>query len=233
MAIVAQKIKAKVPVEADFIIAGVFFAARNAWELLRDARMLHNAGSFASAYGLAVFCREELGKSKIWQEQWNRCRRGDRVTLDDLKLGGATNHRTKLERVGKHLSEGVFSGGEPPEPGSSEEAELAKRISEINVRARQRDPEKSHIGRLHAFFVEPGGNEGHAAYGQPRHRFDRTRSSSQIIEAELAYDRVRRELMALIVSDSLPHTVLTILPEIHADGLDAVLGATGVMTASQ
>ncbi len=233
MAIVAQKIKAKVPVEADFIIAGVFFAARNAWELLRDARMLHNAGSFASAYGLAVFCREELGKSKIWQEQWNRCRRGDLVTLDDLKLSGATNHRKKLERVGKHLSEGVFSGGEPPEPGSSEEAELAKRISEINVRARQGDPEKSHIGRLHAFFVEPGGNEFHAAYGQPRHRFDRMRSSSQIIEAELAYDRVRRELMALIVSDSLPHTVLTILPEIHADGLDAVLGATGVMTASQ
>src|SRR5271170_2330260 len=100
MAIVTQKMKTKVPVEADFIIAGVFFAARNAWELLRDARMLHSAGSFASAYGLAVFCREELGKSKIWQEQWNRRRCGDCVTLDDLKLGGATNHRKKLERVG-------------------------------------------------------------------------------------------------------------------------------------
>jgi AbiV family abortive infection protein len=223
MKALVPKIKTVVPVEANFIIAGVFFAARNAWELLRDAQTLHNAGSFASAYGLAVFCREELGKSKIWQEQWNRRRRGDRVTLDDLKLGGATNHRKKLEHVGKHLPEGVFSGGEPPEPGSSEEAELAKRISEINVRARQRDPEKSHTGRLHAFFVEPGGNEFHAAYGQPGHRFDRTRSSSQIIEAELAYDLVRRELMALIVSDSLPHMVLTVLPEIHADGPDAVL----------
>jgi len=234
MKTLVTRIKKDVVVEADFIIAGVFFAARNGWELLRDARMLHNARSFASAYGLAVFCREELGKSKIWQEQWSRRRRGDRVTLDDLKLGGATNYRKKLERVGKHLSEGVFSGGEPPEPGSSEEAELAKRIYEINVRARQRDPEKSHIGRLHAFFVEPGGNEFHAAYGQPRHRFDRTRSSSQIIEAELAYDRVQRELMALIVSDSLPHAVLTVLPEIRADGPDAVLlGNAAVATSSE
>ena len=100
MKTLVTRIKKDVVVEADFIIAGVFFAARNGWELLRDARMLHNARSFASAYGLAVFCREELGKSKIWQEQWSRRRRGDRVTLDDLKLGGATNYRKKLERVG-------------------------------------------------------------------------------------------------------------------------------------
>ncbi len=217
------KTKTGVPVEADFIIAGVFFAARNAWELLRDAQMLHNAGSFASAYGLAVFCREELGKSKIWRDQWYRCLRGESVTLDDLKLGAVTNHRKKLERVGKHVLEGVFSQGEPPEPGSSEEAELAKRISEINVRARQRDPEKTHIARLRAFFVEVGGNELHVAFGQPRNLFDRTTSRGQILEAEEAYDRVRRELIALIESASLPHTVLTILPEIRAGSLDAVL----------
>ncbi len=203
-----SRTKTLVPVEADFVMAGVFFAARNAWELLRDARMLFKAGSFAPAFGMAVFCREELGKSKIWRDQWHRRSRGESVTLEDLRLGGATNHRKKLERMGKQLSEGVFSGGEPPEPGSREEVELAKRISEINVRARQRDPEKSHIGRLHAFFVEPGGNELRAAYSQPCNRFDRTRSSSQIVEAELAYERVRRDLMALIVSASLPHTVL-------------------------
>ncbi len=145
------------------------------------------------------------------------------MALDDLRLGAATNHRKKLERVGKHLSEGVIFQGEPPEPGSMEEAQLAKRISETNVRARQRDPEKTHIGRLHAFFVEPGGNEFHAAYGQPRHLFDRARSRSQILEAEEAYDRIRRELMALTESAPLPHTVLTILPEIRAGSLDAVL----------
>jgi len=217
------KIKKVVPLDADFIIAGVFFAARNAWELLRDAQMLQNAGSFASAYGLAVFCCEELGKSKIWQDQWYRCRRGESVTLDDLKLGAAANHRKKLERVGKHLLEGIFSQGEPPEPGSSEEAELAKRLSEINVRARQRYPEKTHIARLRAFFVEVGGDELRAAFGQPRNLFDRTTSRSQILEAEVAYDRVRGELIALIESASLPHTVLTILPEIRASSADAVL----------
>jgi len=228
------KVNTAIPVEADFIIAGVFFAARNAWELLRDARMLHNAGRHASAYGLAVFCREELGKSRIWRDQWDRCLRGDSVTLDDLRLGGATNHRKKLERVGKHLPEGVFFQGEPPEPGSREEAELAKRISEINVRARQRDPEKSHIGRLNAFFVEPGGNEINKAYSQPRVHFDRTRSSSQILEAEEAYERVRRELTALAESASLPHTALTLLPEIHTGSLDVVLlQASAVATAPE
>jgi AbiV family abortive infection protein len=234
MKTVATKIKKDVFVEADFIIAGVFFAARNAWELLRDAQMLYNAGSYASAYGLAVFCREELGKSKIWQEQWNRCLHGDRVTLDDLKVGDATNHKKKLERVGKHLLEGVFFQGEPPEPGSSEEAELAKRISEINIRARQRDPEKSHTGRLHAFFVEPGGNEFCAAYGQPRHLFDRTRSKSQILEAEEAYDRLRTELIALTESASLAHTVLTILPEISVGSPEsALLEASAIARASR
>src|SRR5258708_2415383 len=100
---------------------------------------------------------------------------------------------------------------------------LAKRLSEINVRARQRDPEKTHTGRLQAFFVKPGGNEFHAAYGQPRHLFDRTRSRGQILEAEEAYDRIRRELMDLTESASLPHTVLTILPEIRPGSLDGVL----------
>lgn len=218
-----------VPVEADFIIAGVFFAARNAWELLRDARILHNAGSYPSAYGLAVFCREELGKSKIWLEQWNRCLSGECVSLNDLRLGDAMNHKKKLEYVGKHLLEGVFSQGEPPEPGSTEEANLVKKISEINVRARQRDPEKTHIGRLREFFVEAGGDEFHVVYGQPRHQFDRAGARSQILEADVAYERVRGELIALIVSASLPHTVLTILPEIYGDDSDAVLlGALGV-----
>jgi len=215
MKTLVPKIKTVVPVEADFIIAGVFFAARNAWELLRDARILNKAGSFASAYGLAVFCREELGKSKIWQEQWNRSLRGESVTLNDLRLGDAISHKKKLERVGKHLLEGVFSQGEPPEPGSIEEMKLTKRLSEINVRARQRDPEKTHIGRLRAFFVEVGGNEFHAAYGQPRHLFlDGGKSHCEILEAEEAYDRIRGELIALTKSASLPHTVLTTLPEI-------------------
>jgi len=217
------KNKKEVPVEANFIVAGVFFAARNAWELLHDARLLYDAGRYASAFGLAVFCREEIGKSKIWRDQYDRCLRGEPVTLNDLKLGDAISHKKKLERVGKHLSEGVYSGGEPAEPGSSEEMELAKRVSEINVRARQRDPEKTHIGRLQAFFVESGGNEFHKAYSQPRHRFDRTRARGEILEAEVAYDQVRMELRALIVSDSLPHTVLTPLPEINTGGPNTML----------
>jgi AbiV family abortive infection protein len=127
MKTLVPKVKTGVPVEADFIIAGVFFAARNAWELLRDARMLYNAGRYASAYGLAVFCREEIGKSKIWRDQYDRCLRGEHVTLDDLKRGDATNHKKKLARVGKHLPHGVPSYGEPPEPGSREEAKQAKK----------------------------------------------------------------------------------------------------------
>src|SRR5260370_35818176 len=101
------KIQKVVPVEADFIIAGVFFAARNAWELLRDAQILHNAGSFASAYGLAVFCREELGKSKIWRDQWDRGRPGESGILYDLRLGAAPNPEKKLFAFGKRQPERI------------------------------------------------------------------------------------------------------------------------------
>jgi hypothetical protein len=59
-------------------------------------------------------------------------------------------------------------------------------------------------------------------------------SRGEILEAKVAYDQVRSELMALIVSNSPSHTVLTPLPEIHADGPDAVLlEAFGVATDPQ
>lgn len=208
-----SNLKTRVAVTPDFIIAGVFFAARNAWELLRDAHALYDRGSFASAYGLAVFCREELGKSKIWLEQWNRCLCGESVSLDDLRFGDANNHKKKLARIGKFLNEGRFSLGEPPEPGSTEEADLAGAIHQMNVRARLVDPDRTHGRRLDAFFVRPGGNEINKAYGQPRHQFDRTKSASQLLEADQAYDTVRRELLSLADNAPLPHTVQTVLPE--------------------
>jgi hypothetical protein len=50
-------------VSSDKIFFGVFFPLRQAWELLSAATALQVAGKFSSAYGLAVFCRQEIGKS--------------------------------------------------------------------------------------------------------------------------------------------------------------------------
>lgn len=205
--------KTKVNVNADFIIAGVFFAARNACYLLGDAHALHDCGRFASAYGLAVFCREELGKSKIWLGQWKRQLGGESVTLEDLRFGDANDHKKKLQHLGKFLNEGVFSQGEPPEPGSSEEANLVNTLSRVNARARLLDPERTHAGRLDAFFVRPGGNEVYMAYSQPRAHFDKTKAKLQLLEADVAYDRVRAELLIVAENATFSSPVLTFLPE--------------------
>jgi len=173
----------------------VFFALRQAWELLSAARILQGAGRFSSAFGLAVFCREEIGKSKLLERYWRASIAGNPVSSQDLNSGDLRNHAKKLRAVGKILSEGVFAQGMPPDPGFSEAHELLRHIREINVRARERDPEMTHLGRLCAFYVEM--HEAGVGWWKPWSQFDTARAAGQILEAETAYDRRRNDLEAL------------------------------------
>ena len=192
MAKKSTKSKSKVIVSGDAILFGVFFALRQAWELVGGARILQNAGKFSSAYGLAVFCREEIGKSKLLETLWKSSLAGNPVSAHDLNSGDLRSHATKLRAVGKVLSEGSFSQGPPPDPRSAEAHQLLDHIRELNVRARERDPERTHLGRQRAFYVEM--HEQGAGWWKPWIAFDSTRSSREILEAEAAYILRRCEL---------------------------------------
>ena len=177
--------KAAVILTSDKILHGIFLALRQAWELLSAAQVLQQAGKFSSAYGLAVFCREEIGKSKLLEEYWQASKAGKAVSTFDLNSGALRSHAKKLRAAGKTLSEGIFSQGTPPDHGSKEEHQLLLHIREINDRARELDPTRTHIGRLRAFYVEM--HEAGAGWWKPWIIFDSAKSGGEILEAESAY----------------------------------------------
>lgn len=187
--------KAVAIVSSEKILIGVFFALRQAWELLSSAEVLQRAKKFSSAYGMAVFCREEVGKSKLLQEYWEASKAGKSISAHELNSGALRSHAKKLRAVGKVLSQGVFSQGPPPDPGSSEAREELLRLRAINARARELDPARTHLGRLRAFYVEM--HEAGAGWWTPWTIFDSTKSSGEILEAESAYILRRCELEAL------------------------------------
>ncbi len=188
--------KAVAPLSSEKILAGVFFALRQAWELLSSARILHRARNFSSAYGLAVFCREEIGKSKLLERYWRESAAGRHVFPQDLNSGDLRSHARKLRAAGKILSEGMISQG-IPDPDSKEGQEFARRLHEINISARERDPEKTHRGRLRAFYVEI--HDTGIGWWKPWTQFDSTGANAQVLEAEIACLLRRGELEALKV----------------------------------
>jgi AbiV family abortive infection protein len=192
----STKSKTVVIVSSNTILFGAFFALRQAWELLSAATVLQRAEKFSSAYGLAVFfCREEIGKSKLLEIHWEGSVAGKLVTAHDLNSGDLRSHAKKLRAAGKVLSQGVFFQGIPPDPGSSEEKELLGLIRKTNSRARESDPDRTHLGRQRAFYVEM--HEAGVGWWRPWSSFDSARSSGEILEAEASYILRRSDLEAL------------------------------------
>jgi AbiV family abortive infection protein len=187
--------KAAAIVSSDKILHGVFLTIRQAWELLSAAQILQRAQKFPSAYGMAVFCREEVGKSRLLEGYWQASEAGKAVSARDLNSGALRSHAKKLQAVGKILSQGIFSQGPPPDPGSSEAREELLQLRAINARARELDPARTHLGRLRAFYVEM--HEAGAGWWKPWTMFDSAKSSGEILEAETAYILRRYELEAL------------------------------------
>jgi AbiV family abortive infection protein len=191
--------KAAAIVSSDEILPGVFFALRQAWELLSAANILQEAGKFSTAYGLAVFCREEIGKSKFLEKHWKASMAGKLVSTQDLNSGDLTSHPRKLRAVGKVLSEGVLSQGAH---------KSLHHIREINVKARELDPDRTHLGRQRAFYVEI--HEAGAGWRKPWTAFDSTRSRGEILETESAYLLRRCELEVL--KQKVGRTDVVVLP---------------------
>jgi AbiV family abortive infection protein len=182
-------------VTSDKILVGSFFALRQAWELVSAASILHRAGKYSSAYGLAVFSREEVGKSRLLEKHWEASVAGTPVSAQELNSGDLRSHAKKLRAAGKVLSEGVFFQGMPPDRGSSEEYELVRHIRDKNARARETDPDSTHLGRLRSFYVEL--HDAGLGWWKPWTAFDSTRSRREILEAETGYALRRCELEAL------------------------------------
>ena len=69
---------------ADYLLRGTVFALEQCGLLLRDARILCEAGSYASAVVLTAFAREELGRYKILRGLFKRTMAGESFSIKQI-----------------------------------------------------------------------------------------------------------------------------------------------------
>src|SRR5262245_55979046 len=72
-------------VSPQYLLEGSAYALQRAGSLLRDAAMLYRKGSYATAYALAVFGREEIGKHKLLLGLRRQAVEGKNISVKDVR----------------------------------------------------------------------------------------------------------------------------------------------------
>ena len=72
-------------VTPQYLLEGAVYALEQCGLLLRDANLLYQNGSHASAVALAAFAREELGRWRILLELRKKVLGGDNVTIKEIQ----------------------------------------------------------------------------------------------------------------------------------------------------
>ena len=85
-------------VSADYLVRGVIYALEQSGRLLRDAKALYDIGSYGTAVAVAAFAHEELGRSDILLELWEKVGAGETVTIGEIEQR-CDNHLEKQRRA--------------------------------------------------------------------------------------------------------------------------------------
>lgn len=154
-------------IRPQYLLEGAVYALEQCGFLLRDASLLYRNGSYANAFVLAAFAREELGKWRMLLDARSEVMAGNTITFDDLK--SRCDDHVKKQRAGV-LSTVIRADREAgvgkvimdliKAPFSSEwkdkHAQLAK-VTEIKTK---RLPGDRHQQRMVALYVDPAGSHG-------------------------------------------------------------------------
>ncbi len=148
---------------SDYLLRGTVFALEQCGLLLRDARKLCEAGSYASAVVLTAFAREELGRYKILRGLWKRTMAGETFSVKQINK--------RCEQHVQKQKEAMFSVVQRADnstllgqllqtrmraaPGSPERKKADEELEKITQSQIQRTPEARHKSRIKALYVEP------------------------------------------------------------------------------
>jgi AbiV family abortive infection protein len=162
------------------LLEGAWFGLEQCGILLRDAVTLHRCASRASAVGLAMLAREEMGKARIlldfWRDAVNKGRKVSaaeiRRKLDDheekqrkaqvsqLLTAGEIGTEAGGTRMAKLLRTLTTSGH------STSEREAAQReLDELRPKLLKRTPMERHKARMRALYVDL--NESATGWSRP------------------------------------------------------------------
>lgn len=152
-------------VTSEFLLKGYALALEQCGLLLRDAVLLYENKSYASARVMATFAWEELGRSQILLDFWRTRVSGSPVTLGEI------NAACKVHL--KKQQAGMLSLTMRPEPDSEISKILAARtahahdpqsqgwreadakLKEIDAMLIESTPKDRHEERMTALYVEP------------------------------------------------------------------------------
>ncbi len=151
------------PATSDYLLRGTVFALEQCGLLLRDARILCEAGSYASAVVLTAFAREELGRYKILRGLWKRTMAGESFSVKQIDKK-CEQHVEKqkqamfsvVQRADNSTVQGqLMQARMRAAPGSPEWKKADEELEKIIQSQIKRTPEARHKSRIKALYVEP------------------------------------------------------------------------------
>ena len=83
-----------------FLLEGLYYALVQCGKLLNSAVIIYKAGDHATAVGLALLAREELGRSRYLRDQRKEVVNGKTVPIDTIRKA-CKNHLMK-QKLGQH-----------------------------------------------------------------------------------------------------------------------------------
>lgn len=150
-------------VTPQYLLEGAVYALEQCGLLLHDSTLLYRSGSYANAFALAAFAREELGRWRILLNLRSEVLGGKSLTLKEIKTrcddhvtkqkAGMLSTMTVADRdsgLGKLLEDRMKS-----DPASKEWKEADEKLAKITHEKRRRVPNERHRQRMSALYVEP------------------------------------------------------------------------------
>jgi AbiV family abortive infection protein len=149
-------------VSAEFLLEGAVYALEQCGLLLRDANLLYQNGSYASAVVLAAFAREELGRWAILIAIRLDVLGGARVTVENVQIQCADHlSRQKAGMLSLTISADrdsaygrLLQTTMTASVGSTEWKAARAEIEKVDRQMKKRVPHKRHSERMNALYVD-------------------------------------------------------------------------------
>jgi AbiV family abortive infection protein len=141
------------------LLSGGIFALEQCGRLLEDAVILFEHSRHATAAGVALLAREEMGRHRILLDLW---RRGQPVTVAEIKAAcedherkqasgaGSLTYRTDRDsELGK-----LLQARHEHSPGTPEYQRTDAALAALDKQKERRQPHDRHEQRMRAFYVD-------------------------------------------------------------------------------
>ena len=149
-------------VSPEYLLKGAAYALEQCGLLLRDANLLYQSDSYASAVALAAFAQEELGRWNMLLDLRRKVLRGDRLTVEQIRTC-CGDHVRKQEagqmstvmRTDKYSGLGkLLQTRASAKPGSKKWKAADEQIEKLDRQKARRAPGDRHKQRMSALYVD-------------------------------------------------------------------------------